>query len=330
MGLRVVRIGTRRSALAMEQARLVGEGLRAAARGRGVELAFELVGITTAGDRILDRPLDEIGGKGLFIREIDRAMLDGSIDIAVHSYKDLPVELDPRIAVGAVSPREDPRDVLVLPAGADAPDARDARALAARLRATGLPVGCSSARRRVQLRELLPGVPVASVRGNVNTRLEKLDAGSYAALVLAAAGLRRLGLEGRIDRAFSLGEMLPAAGQGAMAVTVARGADPALRALLDAYSDRTAALCVPAERAFTRALGGDCSTPCGAYAQVAGGELLLEGLFADPAGGPCLRKRGSVAIFGLDEGERRDAARRLAGTLADEVRKERDADARER
>lgn len=323
--MRTIRIGTRTSKLALEQARLVGEGLVATARARGGALAYELVSMATEGDRILDQPLDKIGGKGLFIRELDRAMLAGRIDIAVHSYKDLPAELDPSVRIGAVSVREDPRDVLVLPADAPVGTSETFDAAVSYIARTGLPVGCSSARRRVQLQRLMPGVPVASVRGNVNTRIAKLDAGQYGALVLAAAGLKRLGLGARMSCVFAPHEMLPAAGQGAMAVTVARDVDADLRALLAAYSNDEAALCVAAERAFTRALGGDCATPCGAYAEVRDAELFLEGLYAEPDGSVLVRRSGRVTVGVPGPDGAYDAAAYAAATscaerLAVEVR----------
>lgn len=259
----VVRIGTRRSRLAMVQAELVAQGIT---RLHPV-VRCEVVGYTTAGDVILDRPLEEVGGKGLFVQELDRALLEGRIDLAVHSYKDLPAELSPGVVVAACSPREDPRDALVLPAGAGLlPEGLPDADLVARLAATGLPVGCSSARRRVQLQALFgPSLRVESVRGSVPTRLEKLDRGGFCALVLAMAGLRRLGLEGRASRVLSPDEMVPAAGQGAMAVC-ARAGEP--RPELDGYGDAAAHLCVRAERAFTRALGATCASPVGAYARI--------------------------------------------------------------
>lgn len=304
----------------MEQARLAGEGIAAAARELGAPVSYELVGMSTEGDRILDRSLEKIGGKGLFIRELDRAMLAGRIDIAVHSCKDLPTELDPGVLIGAVSPREDPFDVLVLPLDAPRDAAKDAGAFADYVARSGLPVGCSSARRRVQLQRLVPGVSVASVRGNVNTRLAKLDAGGYAALVLAAAGLKRLGLEGRVSRTFAPEEMLPAAGQGAMAVTAARSADDGLRGLLASYNDAEAGLCVAAERAFVRALGGDCATPCGAYAVVRAGEIRIEGLYADPDGSTIARSARRAVLPGGTVGpESLPAATAAARLLAREV-----------
>ena len=171
-----LRIGTRESRLAVAQAELVGEALKAAHPG----LRVALVAMKTTGDRILDRPLDLIGGKGLFVRELDAALRAGRADLAVHSCKDLPMELPEDLPLAALTRREDPRDALVLPRGA---------------KTLSGPIGCSSLRRKLQLRELLPGVEVVPIRGNVLTRLQKLDKGEYGALVLAAAGLKRLGLE---------------------------------------------------------------------------------------------------------------------------------------
>ncbi len=292
--MRAIRIGTRTSALALEQARLVGEGIRACNPG----LSYELVGYTTSGDRIQDRPLDEVGGKGLFVRELDRALAEGEVDIAAHSMKDLPAQLDPAVRIAALSPREDPFDVLVLPRGPEGgrlgstPDPGDLRALAAWLCERSLAVGCSSARRRVQLLRLEPSLPVRPVRGNVNTRLEKLDRGEYGALVLAAAGLARLGLADRVDRRFSAEEMVPSAGQGVLAVTAR--ADARLP-WLDRYDDRSLErMCGRVERAFVQALDGDCTTPCGAYARVAGAAIELLGMYASPDGA-CVRTcRGRV------------------------------------
>ncbi len=172
-----IRVGSRESKLAVAQSLLVMEAIRQA----HPEVDLELITMKTTGDRILDRTLDQVGGKGLFVKELDRALLDGRVDITVHSMKDLPMELDPRLPLAAVSRREDPRDVLVLPAGATEWDRKK-------------PIGCASARRKLQLQRLYPDCQVLPVRGNVLTRLEKLDHGEYGALVLASAGLRRLGL----------------------------------------------------------------------------------------------------------------------------------------
>ncbi len=252
----MIKVGSRESRLAVAQAR------EAIARlGR----PCELVTMKTTGDRILDRTLDQIGGKGLFTRELDRALAAGEVDLTVHSLKDLPMELPGGLPVAAYTAREDPRDALVLPQGARVHDLTK-------------PIGSASARRRVQLERLFPGVEIRPVRGNVLTRLEKLDAGEYGALVLAAAGLRRLGLEGRIDRLFEPDELLPAAGQGILAVQARAGELSAEAARLDCEASRCCAL---AERAVVRGLGGGCFAPIAAYAELDGGTLWLRGLYAE-------------------------------------------------
>ncbi len=257
--MKVIRIGTRASKLAMIQAELVAKAIE----GTFPQIKTRLIPMITTGDRILDRTLDQIGGKGLFVKELDAALLEGRVDITVHSCKDLPMELDERLPVVAVSRREDPRDVLVLPMGAGEWDPSKS-------------VGCSSARRRIQLTRLHPGIQVEPVRGNVLTRLEKLDRGEYGALVLAAAGLRRLGLEGRISHLFSPGEMLPAAGQGILAVQARQGEDTSY---VKRFHSPESLWCMLAERAFVRRLDGGCSKPCAAYAVVEQGQILLRGMY---------------------------------------------------
>lgn len=269
--MKKIRIGSRDSRLAVIQAELVMRAIHSF----NPALELELVTMKTTGDRILDRTLDQIGGKGLFVKELDAALLDGRVDLTVHSCKDLPMELDPRLPLVAFSRREDPRDALVYPQGVTAPD-------------WSKPIGCSSSRRRLQLSRLLPDTPTAPVRGNVQTRLRKLDEGQFSALVLAGAGLRRLGLEDRVTRYFSTDEMLPAAGQGILAVQGRAGED---FSYLAAFSDREGTLCAQAERAFVRRLDGGCSSPVAAYAAVCGGEIKVEGLYVDGDGHPC---RGSL------------------------------------
>lgn len=257
--MKVIRIGTRASKLAVIQAELVAKAIE----GTFPQLKTQLVPMTTTGDRILDRTLDQIGGKGLFVKELDAALLEGRVDITVHSCKDLPMELGERLPVVAVSQREDPRDALVLPMGAREWDRQR-------------PVGCSSARRRIQLSILHPGIVVEPVRGNVLTRLEKLDRGEYGALVLAAAGLRRLGLAERISHIFSPEEMLPAACQGILAVQARQGEDTSY---LKGFHSPESLWCMLAERAFVRRLDGGCSKPCAAYAVMEQGRLLLRGMY---------------------------------------------------
>ena len=261
-----IRIASRESRLAVIQAQMVIDSLRAHCPAADIELLT----MKTTGDRILDRTLDQVGGKGLFVKELDAALLEGRADLTVHSFKDMPMELTAGLPVVAVSRREDPRDALVLPAGQ-----RELR--------PDLPIGCSSLRRALQLRALLPGAAIEPVRGNVQTRLRKLDEGQYSALVLACAGLRRLGLQQRISRIFSVEEMLPAACQGILAVQARADFDVSL---LAPFHDPDAAACAEAERAFVRALDGGCTSPVAAYAVFGpDGAMTLTGLDADAANG---------------------------------------------
>ena len=256
-----LRVGSRESRLAVIQSEIVMAAIRAA----HPEIQLELVTMKTTGDRILDRTLDKIGGKGLFVRELDAALREGRVDLTVHSCKDLPMEEDPALPLLAFSRREAPRDALVLPEGAGALD-------------PAKPVGCSSLRRTLQFRALYPHLRVEPVRGNVQTRLRKLDEGQFSALILAEAGLRRLGLEGRIARTFSPEEMLPAAGQGILAV---QGRGDFDRSLLEGIADPDGADCARSERAFVRALDGGCSSPVAAYAAVEGDSIVIEGIYVD-------------------------------------------------
>lgn len=258
-----LRIGSRDSALAVIQSRLVMDRLRDAHPA----LELELITMKTTGDRILDRPLEQVGGKGLFVKELDAALRDGRVDLTVHSCKDLPMVLPEDLPLAVFLPREDPRDALVLPERAAGWDRTK-------------PVGSASPRRRIQLRELFPDAEVRTVRGNVLTRLRKLDSGEYGALVLAAAGLKRLGLEERISRYFQPEELLPAAGQGILAVQCREDMD---RSVFDCLRDEGAERCALAERAFVRALDGGCSSPIAAHARVEGDAVTVAGLYADGA-----------------------------------------------
>lgn len=254
-----IRIGSRESKLAVIQSELVMEAIRRAEP----DAELELVTMKTTGDKILDKTLDQIGGKGLFVKELDQALRDGRADFTVHSLKDMPMELPPDLPLAAFSKRADPRDALVLPEGVTELDPEK-------------PIGCSSRRRQLQLQALFPEMAVKPVRGNVQTRLRKLQEGEYSALVLAAAGLKRLGLEDRITRVFSVEEMLPAAGQGILAVQTRAGMDCGC---LRAVYDPDTACCALAERAFVRTLNGGCSSPVAAYAEVTGEKLILTGLY---------------------------------------------------
>ena len=255
-----VRIGSRDSVLAVRQAGIVMEAVNKAYP----EIVFELVLMKTTGDRILDRSLDAIGGKGLFIKELEVALMDGSIDLAVHSYKDMPYDETEGLPIVALSERETPFDALVLPEGAAELD-------------RSKPVGTSSLRRSIQIKRLY-GVETASVRGNVPTRLAKLDRGEYSALVLAHAGLVRLSLESRIHRVFTLAEMIPSGSQGILAVQGRAGED---YSYLDAIHNRESEMVSKAERRFLKTLGGGCTMPAAAYGELRGDGITLTGMAVD-------------------------------------------------
>lgn len=258
---RVIRVGSRASRLAVIQSEIVIRQIEEFCSG----VKVELVTMKTAGDKILDRTLDQIGGKGLFVKELDEALRAGEVDLTVHSLKDLPGIVPDDIPLTAFSHREDPRDVLVLPQGKKEID-------------MSLPVGTSSLRRALQIKELIPGVTTAPVRGNVETRLRKLDEGQYSALVLAAAGLKRLGLEDRISRYFSPEEMIPAACQGVLGIQTRAGADIGIIAEIN---DDDSKRCALAERAFVKAVGADCGSPDTAFAQTDGDRMVIMGLRYD-------------------------------------------------
>jgi hydroxymethylbilane synthase len=259
-----LRIGTRGSQLALWQARAVARALEA----HGIDA--ELVIIRTSGDRLQDAPLADVGGKRLFVKEIEEALLGDEIDVAVHSAKDLPAVLPRGLTIAATLHREDPRDVFVLKDGLAA---RDLAAVAGILPAAPR-IGTSSVRRAAQLVAVLPGAAFAPVRGNVDTRLRKLHEGEYDALVLAAAGLRRLGLGDRIATAIPADVCVPAPGQGIVAIET-RTADSAVRQAVATVHDADAAIALAAERAVVEALGGGCHLPLGALATRANHDLDL-------------------------------------------------------
>lgn len=296
MGSRKIKVGSRESKLAVIQAQLVMQEIKR----NFPEYVLELVTMKTTGDAILDRTLDKIGGKGLFTKELDNSLRQGMIDIAVHSLKDLPAEIPEDLPLAALTKREDVRDVLVLPPGIRQPEAAK-------------PIGCSSARRKIQLQALnsFKDFRIEPVRGNVLTRLRKLDDGKFSALILASAGLKRLGLKNRISYTFSREEILPAAGQGILAVQGRRGED--LR-FLDCIRDEDASAAAAAEREFIRILNGGCSAPIAAYAAVEGEEIKLTGFYVQETTG---RK-----AYGSITGKRSDAGRlgqSLAWRLVKEV-----------
>jgi hydroxymethylbilane synthase len=259
-----ITIATRESRLALWQAEHVKTLLQA--RGHAVTL----LGMTTRGDQILDRALSQVGGKGLFVKELETALAEGRADIAVHSLKDVPMELPPSFALACVLPREDPRDAWVSPGVARFADLPP-----------GARVGTSSLRRTVLLRALRPDLRIEPLRGNLDTRLRKLDEGQYDGIVLAAAGLTRLGLAARIRHVFEADQMLPAAGQGALGVEI-RADRADLQAALRPLADQTTWLTTAAERAVSRALGGSCTMPLAAHATRAEAGLWLRAAWGDP------------------------------------------------
>jgi hydroxymethylbilane synthase len=274
-------IASRESALAMWQAEHIRDRLRALYP----QTEVSILGMTTQGDQILNVTLSKIGGKGLFVKELETALENGSADIAVHSLKDVPMHLPEGFVLGCIGKREDPRDAFVSNHHANL------EALPA-----GSIVGTSSLRRESQLRARFPHLKIEPLRGNVQTRLRKLDEGQYAAIILAAAGLKRLGLGERIRAFISSEESLPAVGQGALGIEI-RADRPELEALLKPLHDAETAACVFAERAMSRALAGSCQVPLGGFAEVQGDKLRMRGFVASPDGSKMLRAEqiGSVA-----------------------------------
>ena len=293
-----LRLGTRASPLARVQA----EGVRAALAARHPGLTVELVFVRTTGDRVTG-PLAAAGGKGLFVKEIEEALLDGRIDAGVHSMKDVPARLAAGLVIGAVPERADARDVLIggdgglagLPAGAR--------------------IGTASPRRRAQLLAHRPDLVVVLLRGNVDTRLRKWRAGEVDALLLAAAGLARLGISEPAAQPLPVDEFLPAVGQGALALEC-RADDGATRALLAAVDQPAAATAVAAERAFLAAVGGDCNSAIAAHATLAGGRLTLRALVIDPDGRRRLEERDTAPAADAEALGRTVATRLLAAGAA--------------
>jgi hydroxymethylbilane synthase len=259
-------IATRESRLALWQANHV----KALLEQQGHQVT--LLGMTTLGDQILDRSLSKVGGKGLFVKELETALEDGNADLAVHSLKDVPMELPPGFELACVMEREDPRDAWVSPQYATLQDLPQ-----------GATVGTSSLRRMALLRALRPDLKIEPLRGNLDTRLRKLDEGLYDGIVLAAAGLKRLGLAERIRSVFETTEMLPAAGQGALGIEVRAGRDDVVQALSHLMDTKTW-LVVSAERAVSRVMGGSCSMPLAAHATFDGDVLSMRAAWGDPDG----------------------------------------------
>lgn len=288
-------IATRESRLALWQA----EHVKARLQALYPSCQVELLGMTTRGDQILDRPLAKVGGKGLFVKELETALLDGRADIAVHSMKDVPMEMPDGFTLACISAREVPLDAFVsnrYDGFADMPP--------------GAVVGTSSLRRESQIHAQYPFLAVSSLRGNLDTRLRKLDEGQYDAIILAAAGLTRLGLGERIRAVLPAEESLPAAGQGALGIEcLAARAD--LIAALQPLADADTSACVRAERALARALAGSCEVPLGAYAEVRAGVLWLRAFVARPDGSEIVRVEGEGSV---------EAPEVLGGALAEQLR----------
>ncbi len=287
-------IASRESPLALWQAHHIAQQLR----NCYPKLEVDILGMTTRGDQILDVTLNKIGGKGLFVKELETALLEGRADLAVHSMKDVPVSLPEGFVLAAIGEREDPSDALVSTRFARLADLPD-----------GARVGTSSLRRECQLRALFPQLRIEALRGNLQTRLRKLDEGQYDAIILASAGLKRLGLAERIRESIPAHLSLPAVGQGALGIEcLSRRTD--IQALLAPLNHADSAACVRAERAMSLCLGGSCEVPLGGYAELTGDTLKLRGLIAEPDGSRVLRDQISGP---------REAAETLGRTLGERL-----------
>ena len=283
----VIKIGRRESRLAVKQADIIRDQIIS----DNPDISVEIITMKTTGDKILDKSLEKIGGKGLFVKELDRALMDGRIDIAVHSLKDMPMEENPELPILAYGKREDPRDVILYRSGLETlPDCAV--------------IGTSSRRRMLQMQRLYPDCTFRGIRGNVQTRLKKLETEGYDGTLLAAAGLKRLGMEQMISRYLSVDEMIPAAGQGILAVQGRKGEEHRWIDSIDVRESRAAAL---AERQFIRVTGGDCTSPCAAHAQVSGNELKLTGLYYNED-----TEEYAVDVIVSDVSESRQAGESLA------------------
>ncbi|GAB6142386.1 hydroxymethylbilane synthase [Methylosoma difficile] len=294
MADKIIRIATRQSPLALWQAEHVAALLEQTYPG----LKTELVKMVTRGDKILDAPLAKVGGKGLFVKELEQGLLEGAADIAVHSMKDVPVEFPDGLHLSVILEREDPTDAFVSNRYASW------EALPAHAK-----IGTSSLRRQCQLKEKLPDAEVIPLRGNVNTRLAKLDAGDYDAIILASAGLLRLGMSTRISQRLSTTISLPAIGQGAIGIEC-RSDDDAVNALLAPLHHAETGLCVMAERAMNARLNGGCQVPIAGFAQCQDGQLFMRGLVGHPDGSVLYRSEGFCAP---------DQGAALGVSLADEL-----------
>ena len=295
-------IASRESMLAMWQA----EHIKGRLKALYPDCEVEILGMTTRGDQILDRTLSKIGGKGLFIKELEQALQDGRADLAVHSIKDVPMELPEGFALAAIGERASPFDAFVSNQYARLEDMPE-----------GAIVGTSSLRREAQLRAKFPHLTIQPLRGNVQTRLSKLDNGDYDAVILAAAGLQRLGLDGRIREILSPADSLPAAGQGALGIEIAARRTDLADILRPLNHEKTAA-CVTAERALARALGGSCQVPLAAYCVMEDGLLTLNGLVGHPDGSVII-EASAQAPAAYADALGRAVAKRLADDGAEEL-----------
>jgi hydroxymethylbilane synthase len=276
--MRTIVVGSRQSALALTQTGHVIEDLNALCAEHGMDLQFVVKKILTKGDRILDVTLSKVGGKGLFVKEIEQAMLAGEIDMAVHSMKDMPSELPEGLVNGAVPRREDPRDCLITLGAKSLKDLPQ-----------GAKVGTSSLRRASQIKSMRPDLQLEPVRGNIDSRLKKLETEGFDAIILAAAGLHRMGWKERITSYIPEEDCLPAVGQGALGIEC-RASDEELLALLRLYNDRDTSATVAAERTFLGVLNGGCQVPIGAHAVWAGQEISLTGMVGSPDGEVILKE----------------------------------------
>ncbi|MCP3869704.1 MAG: hydroxymethylbilane synthase [Gammaproteobacteria bacterium] len=293
----ILRIATRKSPLAMWQAEHVAQLLRE----HHVDIQVELVGMSTQGDRILDTPLAKIGGKGLFVKELEKGILEGKADVAVHSMKDVPMELPDNLHLPVTMAREDPRDALV-----------SNRFNSLEELPQGSVVGTSSLRRQCQLAEARPDLVIKPLRGNVNTRLSKLDEGQYDAIILAAAGLRRLGFRKRITAFLEPDQSLPAIGQGAIGIEC-RADDERINQLIAPLHDHESALCVSTERAMNHRLLGGCQIPIAGYAVLNHDTIYMRGLVGEPDGSRLMRSERSAP-----HSESRELGIRVAEDLLDQ------------
>ncbi len=290
----IIRIATRKSALALWQAEHVARLLQEAHPG----IKTELVKMVTRGDKILDAPLAKVGGKGLFVKELEHGMLEGSADIAVHSMKDVPVDFPDGLHLAAILPREDPSDALVSNKYTSLSE------LPSNVR-----IGTSSLRRQCQIKDKIPTCEIISLRGNVNTRLAKLDEGQFDAIILASAGLKRLGKADRITERLKTSDSLPAIGQGAIGIE-SRTDDTTINNLIKVLHDRKTSLQVSAERALNARLQGGCQVPIAGFAEIDGSEIFLRGLVGNPDGSRIIRAERNGSI---------DEAEDLGRAVADEM-----------